>query len=326
MESSVELGNRMTRMSKILYTLLLLCISSCVLANENRIALLLSGKADFYHQTAEQLQQTLAEQAEQPVSVDIFQLGDHSISELDSGKYCLLVPVGTAATRFALTRTHTVPVLATFIPQSGFEKISKQTRLLPERDYAAIYLDQPLSRFIQLSKLLKPDANNIGTLLGPASKSQLPALQKIVKSADLTLKYAEINENDNPLSKLGPVINQIDLFIALPDNAVLNRTVAKWILYLSFQQKIPVIGFSSAYTDAGALASVYTSPENVGVHAGELIAQWLNSGNNALLRSQHPAYFTISVNHAVARSLEIYPPSDETLKQKLTSRDAMANE
>ncbi len=326
MDSSPLTSGILMRMTNCLLGLLVMGICCIVQANEDRVAILLSGKAGFYQKAAEQLTQTLNDDPSEHVSVDIFELPSVSAAELDKGKYRLLVSVGSDAAQYALSRTSGVPLLAIFLPRSGFKKIIAENRRTAGRALSVIYLDQPPSRFVQLAKLLQPSATDIGTVLGPVSGNHLDELKKASKDAQLLLHHAEINVNDNPLDKLQPVIEKSDVFIAVADSAFLNGAVAKWILYLSFQDKIPVIGFSSAYTKAGALASVYTSPENVGVHAGELISRWLKSGDNALWKPHYPAYCTVSLNPAVARALEIKLPAVEALQKQLENMDVSSDE
>ena len=104
---------------------------------------------------------------------------------------------------------------------------------------------------------------------------------------------------------------------------MLNRAIAKWILYLSFQHKVPVIGFSKAYTNAGALASVYSSPEGVGKHAGELISSWLKRGDEGIWEPQYPRYYTLSTNPAVARSLDITLPPESELYESFDQQEKL---
>ena len=52
---------------------------------------------------------------------------------------------------------------------------------------------------------------------------------------------------------------------------MINIATAKWILQLSYRYRVPVIAYSMAYLNGGALAAIYSSPENVGRQTADLI-------------------------------------------------------
>lgn len=151
-------------------------------------------------------------------------------------------------------------------------------------------------------------------------------MEGLAKAGGIELKYDFLSKEDNPVSTLKPVVTESELFIAIPDHAILNKAIARWILYLSFQHKIPVIGFSNAYTNAGAIASVYSSPNDIGKQAAEAIAGWVKDGNNSIWDPVYPRYFTLSTNPAVARSLGISLPSDKELYIQFKQKEVMADD
>ncbi|TNE76121.1 MAG: hypothetical protein EP334_09005, partial [Gammaproteobacteria bacterium] len=137
----------------------------------------------------------------------------------------------------------------------------------------------------------------------------------------IALAEGYLGHEDNPVAVLRPLVQDSDVFIALPDQAILNRAIAKWILHLGFQQKVPVIGFSRAYTSAGALASIYTAPEDVGRQAGEMIAAASERDWSQPPQMQYPRYFTLSTNPAVARSLGINLPPENEIYRRIEQED-----
>ena len=289
--------------------------------DQANIAVLLSGNAPYYQQASRHLHSTLANQLEESPKLEVFQFGSVGSDKIDSGNYQLVVTVGTKASQYAATMLRNTPVLAIFIPKSSFERIVSELPENSTRKYSAIFLDQPLHRLVNLGLLLQPQASQIGTVLGPISHQHLETLQQLAKNHPFNLHYRFLGNDDNPVSTLKPVVMASDIFVAVPDQAILNRSVAKWILYLSYSEKIPVIGFSKAYTDAGALASVFSTPENIGHHTGELIGNWLSNQDNTIWQPQYPAYCTVKTNHAVARSLGITLPDKEILRRQLEAME-----
>ena len=300
--------------------LLLLCALPGQAEPASRIALLLSAETSFYEAAADQLKQTL-KNANNPPATDTLIVGNAATDRLNNNHYRLIVAVGTSAAKAAANHAHNTPVLNIFIPKSGYERIASTLPAEQRGQFSAIYLDQPLERMISLGKLLQPDARHMGTILGPVSSNHLDELIVAAEHSGLNLHAKTLTDGDNPITALKPIVTSSDFFVAIPDQAILNRSVAKWILYLSYSEKVPVIGFSQAYTNAGALASVFSSPTDIGTHAGELITRWLNDADPDIWRPQYTTYCTVSTNPAVARSLGIILPSEKKLTSLLKERE-----
>jgi len=111
--------------------------------------------------------------------------------------------------------------------------------------------------------MLMPSASNVGLMLGPASLPRLEEFGNHVSNAGMNPILVAVNARDNPIKVLEPAIKRADVFIPVPDSRLINISTAKWILQLSYRYKVPVVAYSRAYLKAGALAAVYTSPENV---------------------------------------------------------------
>lgn len=285
--------------------------------------LLLSSDASYYEDTAQSLQTTASELGVPASRFIIVTIEEARRNKSFSKTYELIVAIGTSAAYEALQEDKNTPLLNIFTPKNAFDALDASAESQPHRQISAIYLDQPLSRMIALGCLLKPEAKIFGTIFGPKSQEVQSDIQALTHQKGLLLKHRFLSPEDNPVSILKPVVSESDLFIAIPDHAILNRAIAKWILYLSFQQKIPVIGFSKAYTNAGALASVYSSPESIGKYAGELISSWLKNGDENLWQPQYPRYYTLSTNPAVARSLGISIPPESKLYEEFQQQEEL---
>jgi ABC-type uncharacterized transport system substrate-binding protein len=302
---------------------LLLCLLLiCSLAQANTL-LLLSSNASYYKDTAQSLQTTAVGLGVPASSFTVVTLEESRRNKSFSKTYQLIVAIGTSAAYEARQEDNKTPLLNIFTPKNAFDTLDTSKERHPHHQISAIYLDQPLSRLIALGRLLKPEAKIFGTIFGPISQEVQAETQALTHKNGILLKHKFLSPDDNPVAVLKPVVSESDLFIAIPDHAILNRAIAKWILYLSFQQKVPVIGFSKAYTNAGALASVYSSPEDVGKHAGELISSWLNKGDVAIWQPQYPRYYTLSTNPAVARSLGITLPPESKLYEEFQKKEKL---
>ncbi len=285
------------------------------------VLLLLSSKAPYYRETADVLQATVASTLATPLPFERASLDSPDLKEVLAKPYELIVAIGSNATHETLARSDRTPVLSIFTPKNAFDALQPAQSSPTDRSIAVLYLDQPLNRVIELASLLRPSAKRFGTVFGPISKEWESDLKSLTTERGISLEHAYLHHDDNPVSILRPLVQNSDLFIALPDQAILNRAIAKWILHLSFQQKVPVIGFSKAYTNAGALASIYSAPTDVGKHAGEVISAWLLNKNSLDQLRQYPRYFTISTNPAVARSLGVTLPPENQLYRNIEQQE-----
>lgn len=328
------LWRALRKVKPLRYTMLvcLLFVSTITRAD---VLLLLSSEVDYYQETAKSLKTKVSELNLSDTQFDIVTLENwdpQHHTHGDNQPYNLIVAIGTAAAKEALQQNTGTPLLNIFTPKNAFDSLyppeqqSPQTEPKDLRKVSAIYLDQPLERLISLSCFLNPKAKKFGTIFGPISQGLQSDIERLTEEEGINLKYGLLSEEDNPVAILKPIVSESEVFIAIPDHAILNRAIARWILYLSFQQKIPVIGFSNAYTNAGALASVYSTPENIGNHAAELIADWLKNKKTDIWNPQYPRYFTLSTNPAVARSLGISLPQQEKLYEMFKQKEEISDD
>nr|WP_067291535.1 ABC transporter substrate binding protein [Marinobacterium profundum] len=234
-----------------------------------------------------------------------------SQERLDQG---LNIAIGARACEQLLQHSGQADLICTLVPRSTFESLSTLYDS-GQRRISAVYLDQPLQRQLRLARLLVPNAKSIGTMFGPFSNASMQMFDQASLREKLTPLSITLDEADNPIERLTPLIQQSDVFLALPDRALFNRSTAKWLLYITLQQKVPVIGFSKTYVEAGALAAVYSTPAQIGQQTGELLRELDLS--QPLPPPTYPKYYNVSSNPIVARTLELPEPDDQALYRQL---------
>ncbi len=280
-----------------------------------RTLIVLSQDAHSYWETARAIESELSQASE---ALTLEQLGEADNQPLITPELRYVVAVGARATDYLLgIPALATPLISTFIPQRSYQQLVQQHhahRLVQERKLSAIYLDQPYARQFLLARLIAPDARTVGTALGEDSQQDLELLQQAAGTRQFQLKHATLREDQNPIKQLQPLIQGSDLFLTLPDKAAFTRTTAKWILYISLRQRIPLIGFSSKYVESGAVAAVFSSPSQIGQQTGELLN---SSAGTPLPAPQYPRYFSVVTNKTAARSLRLALPDDKVLEQSL---------
>jgi ABC-type uncharacterized transport system substrate-binding protein len=213
----------------------------------------------------------------------------------------LIVTSGTKAARAITALGKQIPILFALIPESTYHSIAPAQVSCPE--HSAIYIDQPLQRQAILAQAIFPQAEKYGVLLGPVSKRRLPEIKALDKQPGWQLVAKEVGSDEAPEQPTRELVAETDLLLAVNDPVALNRNNAKWLLYTAYQQQLPVIGFSKAYVNAGAAASVYSESGQIGQQAAEFTVHWSNGNNHCLPDPMHPKYYSVKINAAVTRSL-----------------------
>lgn len=214
-----------------------------------------------------------------------------------------VVAVGSAALRdmqdlFADDPTPPL-LLAVLIPRLAFERLADPSRLRAGQ-ISAVFLDQPPARQMELARLAIPSLRALGVLLGGESRTAATALEKAARERGFELLARQV-VGDGLFPALQALLPEVDGLLAVPDPLVFNSQTATNILAATYRRRIPLIGFSPAYARAGALVSLYSSPDQIGVRGGEVLRQAFSS--RILPPPQWPRDFVVRVNQDVARSL-----------------------
>ena len=291
-------------------------------ADPARIQVLLSETGGAYGELVAALEKRLQAQAERPVQLRIRQVPENyaELAELLATRPALAVPVGVRATALVLRAADTTPILSLLVPYDTYLTLLDNVHPTAARDpglRSAIYLDQPLERQLNLLQLLLPKVLRLGTLAGPNSSQRIAELETLSAQRGLELATEPVGSGDNPVAALTRLLDRSEVLLALPDPGVFNRTSLQAILLTTYRSDVPVLGFSRAYVNAGALAAVHSSAEQIGAQAGEWIADLANAGGWRLGNARYPDYYSISVNGRVAQSLGISVADEDVLLERL---------
>ncbi|OIN92759.1 MAG: hypothetical protein AUJ20_06505 [Comamonadaceae bacterium CG1_02_60_18] len=214
----------------------------------------------------------------------------------------IFVAVGARATQALLAIDPSAPVLSTLIPRQSFAQLLQSSGRKTSARLSVLYLDQPLRRQISLIQLALPQARKVGILLGPNSVGKLPELIALAQDRGMTLRQTQVTGEQPLFEALRVALDGSDVLLALADPTVFNSTSIQNILLSSFRLRVPMVAFSPAYTRAGAVLSLYSSPEQMGVQTAHLVLAAWRSGSLPELPVE-PDDFLVDVNTNVARAL-----------------------
>ncbi|HMZ82855.1 MAG TPA: ABC transporter substrate binding protein [Rhodocyclaceae bacterium] len=276
-------------------------------AGRIEIELVLSDGTSLYADAAQELKKGLAAD----VSV-VSVLAEAVERRARPGTASAIVTLGTRALTAVLAQEARVPVIAALVPRKAFDSA---VAAAPGSQVSAVFLDQPYARQLNLIRLVLPTRPRVGVLAGPEWDVQISQLANTARDQRITLVRETVNTPKDLHPALQRILGEADSILALPDSNVFNATTLPNVLLTTYRNQQPVFGFSPAYVRAGALAAVFSTPQQNARQAAEMLQRTLSSG--VLPQPQYPRTFWVSVNPTVARSLDLKVQEEAALVAEL---------
>lgn len=301
--------------------MLVLCLAASGFARAEgtrRVVVVLGEDVAIQREVATRFEALIAASSSNDVLVDVVPIESAQV-KLMQGDIDLVVTVGTSAAQAMRGTSSSVSMLHVMLARSTYDSMYGAEKTQVSRRPAAIVLDQPWDRQLQLVKLLIPSARQLSAIVGVGSQAGGVAMGSAAARRGMQLRTVHVSERDDFGDTLSEALMATDALCALPDSQVLSPANAKWLLYGAFQKRVPVIGFSRAYVTAGALGAVYSTPEHIARQAAEWVAQaW--RGDSGLGGPVSPKYFSVAVNTSVAHALGLTVANETDLVRMLGGR------
>lgn len=191
----------------------------------------------------------------------------------------------------------------------------EQHQQLREAGQLSVLLDQPLSRYLAFCKLLL-DLDSVGVL---TEESVTPgdADIRLLRELEVSFNQYRVDKQNKLLPVLRRLLQQNDALLMLPRREIYNRDSLKGVLLTSYRYRKPAISYSPAHVKAGALASIYSSPDDIGRHLAEAINRRLKQPKTPLAGHEFARFYTIATNARVARALNLSLPAETELRARL---------
>ena len=286
---------------------LLFIVSTSVLSAEGRqIVIVKSSDNTFFNQTIETLISNVDSSATFKI-VETEALG----SNLDLLKSSdLILTLGSRATQEIVGQYKNKTVISAYVTESQLSESNPVSK-----NQIWVLLDQPLSRYLLFSRYLL-NLKSIG-IINRTELKLSPDQQASLTRESLSLNQYRPISSDNILTTVRRLLDLNDALLMLSDQSIYNRDTLKGILLTSYRSRKPVISYSPAHVKSGAIASIYSSPENIGMQLADLLNE-----DPARLRSKEPVvhfahYYSIATNTRVARALGLNLPEEAELRKQL---------
>jgi ABC-type uncharacterized transport system substrate-binding protein len=312
--------------SYIILLITAFALAGSVNAKESNILIVLSGKDDVYLDVATTITNSTIKMCRnrglacQDANYEISQIS--SLDQDHSHEHRVIVTLGIKAAVYAKKNLGNNLIFSALIPKDS--KILSDFGTLNPNHYL-LYLDQPLYRSLLLIRALSDSFKNIGIMISSSDKTAEEALTQSASQLEMTLNLEKIDNTNQIGTSLNHLLIDSDILMAVPDTTIHNKSTVSNILISAYRKRIPLIGFSSAYVKAGALAAVYSSPEDIAFHIRDNIVK-VYSGEKIEDKEQNAEYFSILFNSEVARSLDfpqksVYELENAMIKRSLDNHD-----
>ncbi len=182
---------------------------------------------------------------------------------------------------------------------------------------AILYMAQSYCRQIQFIKTLNSQWKTIGFLNSQEKPIDTKTIQECAKTHGIDTYIVNTKSNEDLKDNIKDVLNHSDILLALPDKNIYNSKSIKNILLTSYRHRKPVIAFSKNFVNAGALAAIYSSTDQIAQCASNLVEQYFKSGQHFKKSVFYPHAFDVEVNIQVSRALELTIPDLDQLKKTL---------
>jgi putative ABC transport system substrate-binding protein len=229
----------------------------------------------------------------------------------------LIITVGVKAAEAVAAKSSKIPVIAALVPRDWYLHGGQSRLAADQRPATAVFLDQPFSRQLRLVRKVLPEASKLGVALSNSQAWQLHELQFQAKALRLSVSEVIVGSEQRLAEFLEKILPSVDLLLALPDAEVFNRGTVQTVFLTTYRYRVPVIGYSRSLTRAGALVSIFSSPEQIGQQTAEIALKVLANGVVKLPPAQFPKHYSISINEHVARSLGLELPPESILLEQI---------
>jgi len=277
-----------------------------------RVTVVLSDDSAPYQEVYQVIRAYLDDTSHEVIQVYAERLNAVSLNESR-----LAVAVGVRAAESLAALPVRPPVLAVLVPRAWYVKTGR-ARLSNSggRGASAIYLDQPFERQVRLIRQAFPEVRRVGMLVSAEQSGLVGELDEALQ-ARLSLVHVTLSGEERLITALENVLSDAELLLAVPDPLIFNRNTAQSLFLTSYRYRVPVLGYSRSLTRAGALLSLHSSPAQIGRQTAEWVKGAIQDVPVNLPPPAYPAYFSISINEQVARSLGFTLPPEAELEKRL---------
>jgi putative ABC transport system substrate-binding protein len=290
-----------------------LCVGAVALTSYSgdiapRIAILLSHETDPFRETAEGFRSQLSADGLQvefdTISIEGIEGANREILDrLEELKPSLVLAVGSPALRAAVLMLPETPRVASLV--MSLDEIAETPNT------TGVTLSYPVETELETLKRILPRHRRIGVLYDPEhNERRITDARHVASRLGLELIAIEVGSPKEVPKALKSLTRGIDVLWGFPDPTVFTPQTAKQVLLVCMRERIPFVGLSSAWVEAGALYALERDYSDLGAQSGSLAGEILGGRSIASIPPATPRATTYTINLRTAELLKLDLPQE----------------
>ena len=276
----------------------------CVFAWGQTISVILSSDAASFKQVfAGFNKQIQIKNPNQKIVEHILKGNDSEllISQVAQDKPDIVLTIGIEATKIAKEKIKNTQVVFCMVFRADNYIDAKTT---------GISLELPAKMKLENIREILPKAKTMGTIYSTDSEREYNELSAEAEQEGFRIIGKKIDKDSDFPVALQELADKMDCFMMIADARIYFSQTIKYLLLESLKNKFPVIGLSSFYTKAGALASFDGDYGDIGCQAADVVESILDGADISNIKIQRPRKINYSINALVADRMQIRIPSN----------------
>ncbi len=268
-------------------------------AAAEEVLVIKSSNLGLYNRAVEGIQSSYRVDRGEVVKVyDLGDLnGDHPPAVPDTPD--LIITVGADATNYAVRRFPLKPVV--------YCMVVRPERLLPGAFTIGISMFVPISDLLATLELVSSDIRHVGVLHGPEHRAMVAEAMAHLRGYEARIIPMELTDPRKLPQLARRLVLQSDALWVVP-GTVTDLNALQFLLKLSFEHRVPLIGDSPAMVRAGALLAIVPDPVDLGRQAARLSGYLLSGEGLPPDKLFYPDMANLAINLKTARAWGIKVP------------------
>ena len=238
------------------------------------------------------------------------------LNELIAEKIDVLIPLGPAVTRTALSLTTSIPIVIFDLETDPIESGWLRSYAHPGGNITGIFSDFPdfSAKWLELLKEAVPNCAHIVVLWDPTTTTvQTKAIAVAAQQVHVSSEVVEIKG----AAELDAVFETVNahrpdglLILSSPLVSIYSKRLAE----LALKYRMPAISLFSNFARTGGLLSYGPDLNDLYREAGAMAGKILKGTNPAILPAERPTRFEMIVNLQTAKGLNLTMPTSILLR------------
>jgi putative ABC transport system substrate-binding protein len=238
------------------------------------------------------------------------------LNELIAEKIDVLIPLGPAVTRTALSLTTSIPIVIFDLETDPIESGWLRSYAHPGGNITGIFSDFPdfSAKWLELLKEAVPNCAHIVVLWDPTTTTvQTKAITVAAQQVHVSSEVVEI-KGAAELDAVFEIVNAHRpdglLILSSPLVSIYSKRLAE----LALKYRMPAISLFSNFARTGGLLSYGPNLNDLYREAGAMAGKVLKGTNPAILPAERPTRFEMIVNLQTAKALNLTMPTSILLR------------